>query len=175
MLEHYETNRKYFLFESIIFIILGFLAMAMPALFTYSVEMFLGAILLVGGIVQAIRFFKISKPKDSPSTLIMSIASIVLGLLLLVYPITGIIALTILISFLFLIQGIAQVYNGLQMRKLKGSTWIIFSGIISLLLAGLIWSGLPGSAAWVIGLLVGINMLIFGITQLFFMTSISKR
>lgn len=175
MIEHYETNRKYFLFESIAFIILGILAISLPRLFTFSIEMILGALLLVGGVIQFVRYFRVAGPKESPSVIVMALASIVLGILLLAYPITGIIALTLLISFLFLIQGITQIYAGLQMRNLKGYIWIIFSGIISLLLAAIIWSGLPGSATWVIGLLVGINMLIFGLSQLLFMTTISKK
>ncbi len=161
-----QRNRNLYLFESLFFILLGIGAIAAPALFTYSIEILVGCIFLVGGVVKGFRSLKTLNGSALMGSLLMSVVSIILGVLLLTYPITGIIALTILVAILFSIEGIVQLFLGFQMRDLQGWGWIVFSGLVSLFLAGLIWSEMPGSAAWVIGLLVGINLLIFGISQL---------
>jgi uncharacterized membrane protein HdeD (DUF308 family) len=94
---------------------------------------------------------------------------------LLAYPISGIVTLTLLIAAFFFVEGVIQLMIGFQMRSLQGWGWMVFSGIISILLAGLIWSEFPGSARWVIGLLVGVNLLIFGLSQLFLVFSIKSN
>lgn len=170
-----QKNRGIFLFESVVFILMGVTAIAVPSLFTYSIELLIGGLLLVGGIVQSYRCIKAGMLTKNIGAVISALASLLLGLLLLLYPITGIIALTLLIALFFFIEGIAQLYVGFSLRELRGSSWLLFSGIISLLLAALIWSGLPGSAAWVIGLLLGINLLFFGFSQLFLVLATPKE
>lgn len=171
MSELINQNRGLYIFESIIFILLGIAAIAIPQLFTYSVEILVGCLLLIGGIIQGYRSIK----SGDWGTIISAIFSLIVGILLLAYPITGIIALTLLIAIFFLIEGFAQLYLGFKMRELRGWGWMIFSGLVSLFLAGLIWTELPGSAAWVIGLLLGINLLIFGFSQLFLVLGTPKE
>jgi len=169
-----QNNRGLYIFESIIFILLGIVAIAIPGLFTYSIEVLLGILFIAAGVAQGIRTLKTGKSAGFIGSLIAAIISIVVGVLLLAYPITGIITLTLLIACLFFIEGLTQLYVGFEMRELKGWGWMIFSGLVSIFLAGLIWSELPGSAAWVIGLLVGINLLIFGFSQLFLVLGTKK-
>lgn len=162
-----RNNRGLYIFESIIFILLGILAIAIPGLFTYSIEILIGILFIAAGVAQGIRTLSTGKSAGYWGSLFTALISIIVGVLLLAYPITGIITLTLLIACLFFIEGIVQLYIGFEMRELQGWGWMIFSGLVSIFLAGLIWSELPGSAAWVIGLLVGINLLIFGFSQLF--------
>lgn len=169
-----NQHRGLYIFESIVFILLGIAAIAIPPLFTYSIEILLGCLLVIFGVVQGFRALK-SRDSGFLGSIVTAVVALILGVLLLVYPITGIITLTILIAIFFLIEGIAQLYLGFQMKEVKGWGWIVFSGLVSLFLAGLIWSDLPGSAAWVIGLLVGINLLIFGFSQLFLVLGTPKE
>lgn len=174
MNEQIQKNRGLYILESIIFILLGIFAIAIPGLFTYSIEILLGMLLIIAGIAQGVRALSTGRSKGYIGSLITSLISIIVGILLLAYPITGIITLTLLIASLFFVEGLVQLYIGFAMRELKGWGWMVFSGLISLFLALLIWSELPGSAAWVIGLLVGINLLIFGFSQLFLVLGANK-
>lgn len=174
MNEQISQNRGLYIFESIIFILSGILAIAIPGLFTYSIEILLGILFIAGGVAQGIRTLSTGKGAGYVGSLISSLLLVIVGVLLLAYPITGIITLTLLIACIFFIQGIVQIYIGFEMRELKGWGWMVFSGFVSLILAWLIWSELPGSAAWVIGLLVGINLLIFGFSQLFLILGTDK-
>lgn len=175
MIESIRNNRGLYIFESLVFIVLGLLAIALPGLFTYSMELLIGCLFLVGGLVQGYRTLKTGKNVGYFWGLLSSIISVFVGLLLLAYPISGIITLTLLIAAFFFIEGIIQLFIGFQMRELRGWVWMIFSGIISIILAGLIWSDFPGSARWVLGLLVGINLLMFGLSQLFLVSSINSK
>ncbi|MBA3957228.1 MAG: HdeD family acid-resistance protein [Parachlamydiaceae bacterium] len=161
-METTQPNRTIFLIEGILFIILGLFAVALPAFFTLSIELFLGWLLLIGGIIQMYRTFTSTHTDSFYPFLIGSAASIVAGILLLAYPLTGIITLTLLLAVYFLVEGIAKMIVAMQWKPTTNWGWLFLSGVISVILAGLILSGFPGTAVWVIGLLVGINMLFFG-------------
>lgn len=175
MIEEIQKNRGFYIFESIAFIVFGILAIIIPGIFTYSIELLIGTILILTGLIQGVRALKSIHIAGTIPTLIMSIFTIILGVFLLVYPITGVIALTFLIALFFLLEGIIQLYIGYQIRHYEGWGWMVFSGLTSLFLSLLIWSEMPGSARWVIGLLVGINLLIAGFTQLTLAASIKNQ
>ncbi|MEC7838999.1 MAG: DUF308 domain-containing protein [Chlamydiota bacterium] len=166
MSEFIQKNRSLYIFESLIFILLGLIAIAVPALFTYSIEVLIGTVFLIGGLVQGYRTLKSKDTSSYIGSLTISFLSILVGLLLLAFPIKGIITITLLIAIILFFEGAIQLYLGFQLRDFRGWGWIVFSGFVSVVLAMMIWSELPGSASWVIGLLVGINMLIVGISQL---------
>lgn len=153
---------KLFLFEGIIFILLGILAIALPNFATLSVELFIGWLFLLGGIVQAYRVFQSRGRNDFWLSLISPILAIIVGLLLLAYPLTGILTLTFLLAIYFLIEGIAKIAVSLKLKPLKSWGWMLLSGLLSIALGAIIFAGWPGTAVWVLGLLVGINMLFFG-------------
>ena len=165
--DHLTENRGLFLFESILFILLGLFAIAIPQLFTLSIELLLGSLFVVGGVFQTFRLLRNSDMGNFWPTLIGSLCSIALGVLLLAYPIKGVVALTLLLAIFFLIQGIAQIILAFRLKPVNGYGWMLFSGVVTLILSYLIWSGLPSTAAWVIGLLVGINLLFTGFSLLF--------
>jgi uncharacterized membrane protein HdeD (DUF308 family) len=98
------------------------------------------------------------------------------GLVLLVSPGSGALSLTLILIVFFVIEGVASVMYALDHRRqLTGSWgWMLVSGIIDLILAAMVFAGLPGSAAWAIGLLVGINM-IFGGSALIAMAVAARR
>ena len=104
----------------------------------------------------------------------MGVFATALGLFLIFRPLQGAVTLTILLVAFFVVEGVAAVLISLEFRKhLRNWSWTLFSGVVNLILAFLIWQGWPSTAAWVIGLLVGINMLFVGLSLV--MTSIAAR
>jgi len=98
----------------------------------------------------------------------------VLGLILILRPLPGVLTLTMVLIIFFIVEGIVSILAAIQHRNhLRSWGWVLFSGIIDLLLAFLIWDGWPSSAEWAIGLLVGINMLFFGLSLV--MTALAAR
>lgn len=164
MMDIIQKHWKLFLAEGIFFILLGLLAVALPVFFTLSVELFVGWLLVFGGIVQAYRTFQIHPHSGFYPSLIAAVAAIIAGVLLLVYPLKGILTLTLLLAIYFLVEGISKIITASLWRPITNWGWLFVSGILSVVLAGIIFAGFPGTATWVIGLLVGINMLFLGWT-----------
>ena len=107
-------------------------------------------------------------------SLLTAVLSVVLGLILVLRPLAGVLTLTMVLIAFFIVEGVASIIGAFQHRDhLRSWGWVLFSGIIDLVLAFLIWDGWPSSADWAIGLLVGINMLFFGLSLV--MTSLTAR
>lgn len=160
-----------FLIEGILLFILGIIGIALPQLYTFSVELLLGAILLVSGIIQ---LFRCIKAPDAPTfflTLLSGLVSAVVGALLLTYPVAGVITLTLLLTVFFFWDGFVKLLLAYQLRDTGLLSWLILSGLLALAMGIIIWSGWPGTAAWVIGLLVGINLIFQG----FYLIVLSQR
>jgi uncharacterized membrane protein HdeD (DUF308 family) len=161
--EHWKT----FLIEGIILVILGVLAIIVPQIATFAVTILIGWLFLITGAVGLYTTFHM---RDMPGfwwSLISAIISIAAGIVLLVWPLSGVLSLTFVLIAFFIIEGIATIMFAIDHRTQLSSRWgwMLFSGIVDLILAGLIFAGLPSSAAWAIGLLVGIN-LVFGGTAM---------
>jgi uncharacterized membrane protein HdeD (DUF308 family) len=166
--EWLQNNRNLMLFEGIIFALLGFLAVALPGISTLSAELFIGWLLFFGGIVQLYRAFKGSHEGPGfAGSLLTGFLYLIFGILLVLFPIAGIFSLTILLTLFFIAEGIAKIILGVQLRPDRTWGWFILNGILALIMAFIIWAGWPGTAFWVLGLLVGINMIFFGISLIF--------
>lgn len=157
---------KWVLFKGIIYLILGIVAMVVPKLFTLSVELVVGWLFLIGGVIQGVRAFQRRKTGDFASTLLLAAIYIVAGLFLLLDPSAGRITLTVLLIAFFIIEGLAKLLLSFQLRKLPFWGWLLFSGLVSLAIAGLIIAGWPSTTKWVLGFLVGINLVVLGISEI---------
>ena len=162
-----RENWKTFLIEGIVLMVLGVLAIALPVVATLAVEIFLGWLFLVSGVVGLVTTFMARGTPGFWWALISALIAIVAGVLLLGWPASGVVSLTILLVAFFLVEGVATIMYALEHKKeLSGRWgWMLVSGLIDLVLAVMIFAKLPSTAAWAIGLLVGINML-FGGTAL---------
>jgi len=174
-MEILKKNRTLLLAEGVIFTILGCLAVAMPVISTLSLELFIGWLFIFGGVFQAVRSLKSWSAQGSVGSFLIGLVYLVFGIFLLAYPLAGVISLTLILTFFFIIEGISKIILGFQMRPVQQWVWFIISGIISLLMAFIIFSGWPGTALWVPGLLIGINMIFFGIALFFFGLSLPKN
>jgi uncharacterized membrane protein HdeD (DUF308 family) len=162
-----KSNWKAFLIEGIVLVILGVAAIAVPLLASIAVTIFLGWMFLFSGVVGLYLTFTARGMPGFWWSLVSAVLAIVAGLILLIQPVAGTLTLTIVLGAYFIAEGIATIMYSLEHRKeLSGRWgWLLASGILDLLVAAAIVIGLPGSAAWAIGLLVGIN-LVFGGTSL---------
>jgi uncharacterized membrane protein HdeD (DUF308 family) len=152
-----------FLVEGIILVILGLAAIVVPPLATLAVAIFLGWLFLISGIVGLVTTFWMRHAPGFWWSLLSAVLGIVAGVVLIGSPVSGAISLTLVLIVFFIIEGVASIMFALEHRReLSGRWgWMLASGIVDLFLAGIIFAGLPLSAAWALGLLVGIN-LVFG-------------
>jgi uncharacterized membrane protein HdeD (DUF308 family) len=155
-------KRGWFTALGILMVVLGVGAILFPLLTTIAVKIFLGWLFIVGGIGQIIHSFSCQRWRGFFYNLLIGILYVVVGAWLAFFPLTGIIGLTVLLAFAFLIEGGLEVSMGVQHRPEQGWVWIVGSGVISAVAGVLLLLGLPGTAAWAIGLLVGINLISSG-------------
>jgi uncharacterized membrane protein HdeD (DUF308 family) len=161
-----QLSRGWLIFEGFAFLLLGILAIILPGIMTLGVELFIGWLLLLGGLVKGFRTFQTYHTPGFWSSLATSLIAIIVGMLMLAYPLNGIITLTILLTAYFFIEGIAKIVWAVRLHPIKGWVWLLISGLIAIAMGAIIVSGWPSTALWVIGLLVGIDMLFFGSTLL---------
>jgi uncharacterized membrane protein HdeD (DUF308 family) len=153
-----------FLIEGIVLLVLGILAIVVPPLATITFTLFLGWLFLISGIMGLITTFWARHSPGFWWSLLSAVLAIAAGIVLLVAPLRGAITLTLLLIVFFIIEGVLSIMYAFEHKKeLSGRWgWMFASGIIDLILAAIILIGLPGTAAWALGLLVGINMLFGG-------------
>jgi uncharacterized membrane protein HdeD (DUF308 family) len=153
-----------FLFEGIVLVILGAAAIIVPEIATLAFTLLIGWVFLVSGGVGLVTTFWMRNVPGFWWALLSAVVSIAAGIVLIRWPINGTVSLTLVLIAFFAIEGIATLMYAIEHKaQLSGRwAWMLFSGIVDLILAGIIFAGLPGSATWALGLLVGINMLFGG-------------
>jgi len=165
-----------FLAEGIILVILGLLAIVVPPLATLAVTFFIGWLFVISGIAGLIMTFMARGAPGFWWSLLSAVIALIAGALLLWHPVLGVLSLTFVIIAFFIIDGILSIILSIEHRReLVGRWgWILLSGIVDLIIAAIIWAGLPGTAAWALGLLVGID-LVFGGTALIMVALAARR
>jgi len=165
-----------FLVEGVVLLVLGATAVVLPPIATLAVTILFGWLFLVSGIVGLVTTFWMRQAPGFWWSLASAVLGIVVGALLLASPVTGALSLTLVLIAFFLIEGAVSIMFALDHRReLSGQWgWMLMSGIIDLALAIMIFAGLPSTAAWAVGLLVGINM-IFGGTALIAMALHARK
>ena len=155
---------KAFLFEGILLVILGLAAMILPPLASLAVTIFLGWMFLISGVAGLALTFWARQMPGFWWSLISAVLAVAAGIILLVKPVQGTLTLTIVVGAYFLAEGVATIMYALEHRReLSGRwSWLLVAGLLDILIAAMIIAGLPGSAEWAIGLLVGINLLFGG-------------
>jgi uncharacterized membrane protein HdeD (DUF308 family) len=169
-----HAHWKLLLAQGIVMMVLGLLAVALPNIATLAVEIFVGWLLFVAGIFRAWSVWHSRQMPGFAWSMLTAVLAAVLGLILILQPLAGVLTLTMVLVAFFIIEGIASILAAVEHRQhLRSWGWVVFSGIVDLLLAYLIWQGWPSSANWAIGLLVGVNMLFLGLSLV--MTALAAR
>src|ERR1700728_1159385 len=155
-----------FLIEGVVLLVLGIFASVIPNVATIAVEVFIGWVLLLSGVVGLISSFRMRSAPGFGWSLLSAVIAIAAGVILLAWPLSGVLSLTLILTAFLTIEGIASIMISLTHRHGFSARWalLLVSGIIDLILAAMIFLGLPATAAWAIGLLVGINLVFGGST-----------
>jgi uncharacterized membrane protein HdeD (DUF308 family) len=168
------SNWKQFLFPGLTLTILGLLAVIMPMISTLAIDIFVGFLFLTGGFSRAFFLFRREHRPGYWWSAAGAMLAMVVGLLLVVNPAQGVLSLTLLLMVLFLIEGLTQIFGAFDFRRHSSNwIWLLFSGIVDLVLFGLIFVGWPETATWAIGLLAGINLFTTGLALI--MLAIAAR
>ncbi|MBR0715515.1 HdeD family acid-resistance protein [Bradyrhizobium liaoningense] len=159
-----KQNWKAFLFEGILLAILGIAALILPPLASLAVTIFLGWMFLISGIGGLIVTFWARNVPGFWWSLISAALAVLAGMILLARPAQAVLTLTIVVGAYFLAEGVATIMYALEHRRelTSRASWLVISGLVDILISFLVITGLPSSAEWAIGILVGINLLFGG-------------
>jgi len=157
------TSRRAVMAVGVVIAVLGVLAILAPLVTGVALSILLGALLVVGALAHVAHAFHAGGWTGSLWQLALAILYAVAGISLLANPVVGLATLTLLVIAYLAVAGIVEVVGGVLLRPAPGWSWTVVGGVVSLLLAVLLWGGFPSTAAWAIGLLVGIQLLSTGL------------
>ena len=159
---------------AVLFIVLGLFGIIEPGVAGLGVTLLVGWILVIGAVFHFVAAFKGGGAKQVIFQVVIGIVYAIGGLYFLTHTIMGTATLTLLLAGIILAEGVIEVISYFRMRKEGASGWLLVNGVITLALGGLIWFHWPSSTVWAIGTLVGVNLLITGITRLMFGLGVRK-
>jgi uncharacterized membrane protein HdeD (DUF308 family) len=157
----------------VLLIVLGMAAVGSPFLAAVAVNVAIAWLIVLAGAVHVILAFRAHGAGSMIWKLLVGVAYVCFGVYLILHPVLAVASLTLVLASLFLIEGVLDIVLFVKMRSVGGSTWVLLDGIITLLLGLMIYMQWPSSSAWAIGTLVGVSMIISGVTRV--MMSLAVR
>ena len=163
--ETMQTHWALFLAQGVIMMILGVLAMIWPQISTVAIDIYIGWMFLLSGIMGLATIFLAPSVSAFLWSLLTAALSLGVGVLLLWHPVEGTVTLTLALIAFFIAEGIFQIAAAVRYRDAFPDSWgwMVTSGIADLILAGLLISGWPGTAVWALGLIAGVNLMTSGL------------
>lgn len=163
--EAFQKSRWTLMGLGLLLIVLGGLAVIWPTVSTIAFDLYVGWLFLFSGVAGLIALFSTRSIGAFLWTLLSAFVSLVAGAYLIWQPAAGAASLTIVLAALFVIEGVLQIIASIGFRGAFPQSWgwMLVSGLVDLALAALIISGWPESAAWTLGLLVGVNLITTGV------------
>ena len=158
---------------SILFILFGLIAIAAPGISGVGVTIFVGWLLIVSGIFHLIFAWKVHTTGRKIWEILLGIVYLIVGIDLTLHPLSGLLTLTLALAIYLLFESAFEFILAIHLHPAPGWGWTLFDGIITLLLAFMVWRTWPVSSVWAIGTLVGISMIFSGFSRL--MLSITAR
>ena len=155
-------------------IIFGMLAVGSPFLAAVAVNVVIAWLIVLAGVVHLILAFQAHRAGSLIWKLLVGLAYLFFGVYLILHPVLGVVSLTLVLASLFLVEGILNIILFFKMRSMQGSSWVLVDGSITLLLGLMIYLQWPFSSAWAIGTLVGVSMIISGITRVMLSLAVRK-
>ncbi len=151
---------------SVLMIATGVLAVCAPLVAGVAVTGIVAWLLILSGVLHLVFAWRAGRPGAVLWEILLGVVYGGIGLYILSRPVAGLASLTLVIAAYLLIEGVLEFVLSLQLRPAPGSGWLMADGIVTLVLAVMIWSTWPSSAVWVVGTLIGISMFFSGITRL---------
>ena len=151
---------------SVLMIVAGILAIASPMAAGIAVNVLVAWLLVFSACAHLVFAWYRRSAGGFLWELLVGILYMFIGVYLLTHPVAGLESLTIALAIYLFVEAILEFVLGFTLRPLPGSSWLLLDGIITLILAIMIWRTWPSSTGWVIGTLVGVSMLFSGISRL---------
>jgi uncharacterized membrane protein HdeD (DUF308 family) len=158
----------WFIGMAVVFILLGMMAIIEPGVAGLAVTILVGWLLIFGGGAHLVAALSGGGAGRVIFQVLIGIVYILGGVYSLTHPLLALGTLTLLLGVIILTEGVFEVISYFRMRGEGGSGWLLVNALITLLLGGLIWFHWPSSSVWAIGILVGVNLLMTGISRLMF-------
>lgn len=168
-----KQGSKWGIVWGVLLLILGTLAIGEPFLAAIALTTFVAWLAIFVGAVHVVLALQAHSGTSLGWKLLVGLAYIFIGGNLLFRPVAGVAGLTLVLAFLFLVEGALDFMLWWRSRKLQGAFWIMVDSLVTLLLAGMICFHWPSSSVWAIGTLVGISMIISGVARI--MLSLAVR
>jgi uncharacterized membrane protein HdeD (DUF308 family) len=153
---------------SILMITVGLIAVLVPVLASVAVTAIVGWLLIFSGLLHVAFAWRANRPRAVFWEIVLGVVYGAVGIYLVASPLGGLQSLTIAVALLLVIEGLLELVLSFEHRPARGTGWLRFDGIVTLLLVGLIWSMWPSDAMWVVGMLVGVSIFFSGVARLMF-------
>lgn len=161
-----REHRGWFIALGILFMALGVIAIFLPFVASVATTLFLGWLMIIGGLFEGIHAIQNWRWAGAGWEILSAVVHAIAGALLVIYPITGTLTLTFVLAAFFAANGVLKIVRALQHRTMQGWGWLVFDGILALALGVLIIARWPSTAAWALGVIVGINLVFSGSSML---------
>ncbi|HLW86889.1 MAG TPA: DUF308 domain-containing protein [Terriglobales bacterium] len=158
----------------VLLIVFGMLAVGSPFLAAVAVNVVIAWLIVLAGVVHLTLAFSAHGAGSVTWKLLVGLAYLFFGGYLILHPVLAVASLTLVLGSLFLIEGVLDIVLFFKMRTMRGASWVLIDGIITLLLGLLIYAQWPTSSSWAIGTLVGISMIISGLTRVMMSLAVRK-
>lgn len=169
-----KRSRNLMIALGIMMILAGFAAIVFPFVSSLGVVWMVAVMLIVASIAQSVSAFSFPKWGGVVLGLIVAALWLIGGLYLLTQPLEGVFILTVFVAAIFVVEGVIKTILSVQMRPLAGWGWLLFDGVVSIVLGAMLWWQLPLSALWALGTLAGISIMISGWTLVMIPISLGK-
>jgi uncharacterized membrane protein HdeD (DUF308 family) len=158
----------------VLLIIFGILAVGSPLLAAVTVSAVIAWLIILAGVIHIVMAFHAHGAGSVIWKALVGLAYVFIGGYLLVHPLLGVASITLLLASLFFIEGVLDIVLYFNLRPAKGAVWVLFDGVVTLLLGLFIGFHWPSSSAWAIGTLVGVSMIISGVARVMMSLAVRK-
>jgi uncharacterized membrane protein HdeD (DUF308 family) len=158
----------------VLLVLFGMLAIGSPFVAAVAVTAVVSWLIIFAGVVHIVLAFHAHGAGGFIWKLLVGLAYVVFGGYLIMHPLLGVASLTLVLASLFLVEGVLDIILFAKMRPLRGSSWILIDGLVTLVLGLLIYIHWPSSSGWAIGTLVGVSMIISGVTRVMLSLAVRK-
>jgi uncharacterized membrane protein HdeD (DUF308 family) len=169
-----RSARRWLIATGIVSMIAGVVALAVPAAASVVTSVFIGWLLVFAGIMMITDAFSRRSAENITLAVLNGLLTLLVGLYIVIFPLSGTLTLTFALAVWFFGLGALELIGAARLRGQRGVGFLAFGGALSVILGALIVAEPPSSAGWAIGLLVGINLVLFGVRALM-IASVLKR
>lgn len=159
---------------SVLMIIAGILAIASPYYAGLAITVVVGWLLLISAVLHLVYAFRGGRATAVVWEILLAIVYALIGFYILANPRIGLASLTFAIAFYLFVEAILEFALSYQLRNESGAGWMLVDGIITMILAFLIWANWPNSSVWAVGIIVGVSMLFSGITRVMITSTVRR-